>query len=84
MVLKDAIIKGSVSSDRFQLCLAACRYELVHLLLSYGAEVNCYFRVISDTVFPTALQYSLKDRVMLRLLLNRGYQAHKYIVKRVK
>uniref|UniRef100_A0A672JMH0 Ankyrin repeat and SOCS box containing 15b n=1 Tax=Salarias fasciatus TaxID=181472 RepID=A0A672JMH0_SALFA len=49
------------------------RYELVRLLLSYGAEVNCYFRVISDTVFPTALQYCLRDQVMLRLLLNSGY-----------
>ncbi|KAM6895687.1 ankyrin repeat and SOCS box protein 15b [Xenentodon cancila] len=54
------------------------RYELVQLLLSYGAEVNCYFRVISNTVFPTALQYCLRDRVMLRLLLNSGYHAHKH------
>ncbi|KAM9846050.1 ankyrin repeat and SOCS box protein 15b [Aulostomus maculatus] len=57
--------------------IRAERYELVQLLLSYGAEVNCYFRVISDTVFPTALQYSLRDRAMLRLLLNSGYQAYK-------
>ena len=48
-------------------------------MLSYGAEVNCYFRVISNTVFPTALQYCLRDNVMLRLLLNSGYQAHKYV-----
>uniref|UniRef100_A0A673C0E1 Ankyrin repeat and SOCS box containing 15b n=1 Tax=Sphaeramia orbicularis TaxID=375764 RepID=A0A673C0E1_9TELE len=57
--------------------IRAERYELVKLLLSYGAEVNCYFRVISNTVFPTALQYSLKDHVMLRLLLNSGYHAYK-------
>ncbi|XP_054862253.1 ankyrin repeat and SOCS box protein 15b isoform X2 [Amphiprion ocellaris] len=57
--------------------IRAERYELVQLLLSYGAEVNCYFRVISNTVFPTALQYCLRDPVMLRLLLNSGYQAHK-------
>ncbi|MEQ2174683.1 hypothetical protein GOODEAATRI_010264, partial [Goodea atripinnis] len=55
------------------------RYELVKLLLSYGAEVNCYFRVISNTVFPTALQYCLRDQAMLRLLLNNGYQAHKHV-----
>lgn len=55
------------------------RHDLVQLLLSYGAEVNCYFRVISNTLFPTALQYCLRDRVMLRLLLNSGYQAHKYV-----
>ncbi|XP_074554673.1 ankyrin repeat and SOCS box protein 15b [Halichoeres trimaculatus] len=53
------------------------RYELVRLLLSYGAEVNCYFSAICNTQFPTALQYSLKDPVMMRLLLNSGYQADK-------
>ena len=55
------------------------RYELVQLLLSYGAEVNCYFRVISNTLFPTALQYGQRDQIMLRLLLNSGYQAYKYV-----
>ncbi|XP_017158157.1 ankyrin repeat and SOCS box protein 15b isoform X1 [Poecilia reticulata] len=57
--------------------IRAERYELVKLLLSYGAEVNCYFRVINNTVFPTALYYCLRDHDMLRLLLNSGYQAHK-------
>ncbi|XP_070709857.1 ankyrin repeat and SOCS box protein 15b isoform X2 [Pempheris klunzingeri] len=57
--------------------IRAERYELVQLLLSYGAEVNCYFRVITNTLFPTALQYSLRDRVMMRLLLNNGYQVYK-------
>ncbi|CAB1345790.1 unnamed protein product, partial [Coregonus sp. 'balchen'] len=52
-------------------------YELVRLLLSSGAEVNCYFRMISDTVFPTALQYCLRDHMMLRLLLNNGYDVDK-------
>ncbi|XP_069012872.1 ankyrin repeat and SOCS box protein 15b [Embiotoca jacksoni] len=61
----------------FLVALRAERYELVQLLLSYGAEVNCYFRVISNTMFPTALQYCLRDPAMLRLLLNSGYQAHK-------
>ncbi|XP_046878677.1 ankyrin repeat and SOCS box protein 15-like [Hypomesus transpacificus] len=53
------------------------RYELVRLLLSWGADVNCYFTALSDTVFPTALQYCLKDPLMLRLLLNNGYNAEK-------
>ncbi|CAJ1054928.1 ankyrin repeat and SOCS box protein 15b isoform X1 [Xyrichtys novacula] len=53
------------------------RYELVRLLLSYGAEVNCYFNAICNTQFPTALQYCLKDPVMMRLLLNSGYDAYK-------
>ncbi|XP_016371978.1 ankyrin repeat and SOCS box protein 15-like isoform X2 [Sinocyclocheilus rhinocerous] len=51
------------------------KYELVSLLLAYGADVNCVFSVISDTVFPTALQYCLEDEMMLRLLLNNGYHA---------
>ncbi|XP_060892130.1 ankyrin repeat and SOCS box protein 15-like isoform X1 [Labrus mixtus] len=50
------------------------RYEIVKLLLAAKADVNCYFTVVSDTVFPTALQYCLKDEVMLRLLLNNGYK----------
>eukprot|EP00064_Thunnus_orientalis_P007597 superscaffoldBa00000854_g7619 len=65
--------------DPLQCILVAVRaerHELVQLLLSYGAEVNCYFRVISNTLFPTALQYSLRDQIMLRLLLNNGYQAY--------
>ncbi|TNM91297.1 hypothetical protein fugu_019677 [Takifugu bimaculatus] len=53
------------------------RHDLVQLLLSYGADVNCYFRVISNTLFPTALQYCLSDHIMMRLLLNSGYQAYK-------
>ncbi|XP_074481872.1 ankyrin repeat and SOCS box protein 15b isoform X1 [Sebastes fasciatus] len=57
--------------------IRAERHELVQLLLSYGAEVNCYFRALTNTLFPTALQYGLRDRVMLRLLLNSGYQAYR-------
>uniref|UniRef100_A0A3P8N5Z8 SOCS box domain-containing protein n=1 Tax=Astatotilapia calliptera TaxID=8154 RepID=A0A3P8N5Z8_ASTCA len=57
--------------------IRAERFDLVELLLSHGAEVNCYFRVISNTVFPTALQYCFRDHVMLRLLLNSGYHAYK-------
>ncbi|XP_053742767.1 ankyrin repeat and SOCS box protein 15 [Synchiropus splendidus] len=53
------------------------RYEIVKLLLAAKANVNCYFTVLNDTVFPTALQYCLKDEVMLRLLLNYGYDATK-------
>ena len=50
------------------------RYEIVKLLLAAKADVNCYFTVVNDTVFPTALQYCLKDEVMMRLLLNNGYK----------
>ncbi|XP_028810894.1 ankyrin repeat and SOCS box protein 15b [Denticeps clupeoides] len=51
----------------------AGRHELVRLLLGHGADVNCYFRAIINTVFPTALQYCLTDEAMMRLLLNNGY-----------
>ncbi|CAB1323483.1 unnamed protein product [Coregonus sp. 'balchen'] len=53
------------------------RYEIVKLLLSRQADINCYFAVMSDTVFPTALQYCLRDEMMMRLLLNNGYDADK-------
>ncbi|XP_055049334.2 ankyrin repeat and SOCS box protein 15 isoform X1 [Misgurnus anguillicaudatus] len=53
------------------------RYEIVKLLLAKLADVNCYFTVVNDTVFPTALQYCLKDEMMMRLLLNSGYDAEK-------
>ncbi|MFT7799217.1 ankyrin repeat and SOCS box protein 15-like [Arapaima gigas] len=52
-------------------------YEIVRLLLAKGADVNCYFRVVSHTLFPTALQYCLRDEVMMRLLLNGGYDAER-------
>ncbi|XP_042352709.1 ankyrin repeat and SOCS box protein 15 [Plectropomus leopardus] len=53
------------------------RYEIVKLLLAAKADVNCYFTMLNNTVFPTALQYCLKDEVMMRLLLNNGYDAEK-------
>ncbi|CAB1437387.1 unnamed protein product [Pleuronectes platessa] len=53
------------------------RCEIVKLLLAAKADVNCYFTVVSDTVFPTALQYCLKDEVMMRMLLNNGYKVER-------
>lgn len=55
----------------------AGRYEIVRILLASQADVNCYFTEINDTVFPTALQYCLRDEMMMRLLLNGGYDAEK-------
>ncbi|XP_051546403.1 ankyrin repeat and SOCS box protein 15 [Myxocyprinus asiaticus] len=55
----------------------AGRYEIVKMLLAKQADVNCFFTVVNDTVFPTALQYCLKDEMMMRLLLNSGYNAEK-------
>ncbi|XP_073688279.1 dynein axonemal heavy chain 12 isoform X2 [Garra rufa] len=55
----------------------AGRYEIVRILLASQADVNCYFTEVNDTVFPTALQYCLRDEMMMRLLLNGGYEAEK-------
>ncbi|XP_073695010.1 ankyrin repeat and SOCS box protein 15b [Garra rufa] len=76
----EMLLKAGAKSDLDPLrCLLvavrAGKYELVRLLLAYGADVNCIFSVVSDTLFPTALQYCLKDEMMLRLLLNNGYCA---------
>lgn len=43
-------------------------YDLINLLLRYGANVNYYCRV-NTTHFPSALQYALKDEVRRLLLL---------------
>ncbi|CAL8291801.1 unnamed protein product [Boreogadus saida] len=64
--------------DPLQCLLVAVRsgrHDLARLLLLARADANCYFRAVSDTVFPTALQYALKDAAMMRLLLNHGYDA---------
>ncbi|KAM9312570.1 ankyrin repeat and SOCS box protein 15 isoform 1-T1 [Gastrophryne carolinensis] len=52
-------------------------HEIVRLLLDHEADVNCYFMIVNDTHFPTAIQYCLSDEIMLRLLLNNGYDAEK-------
>ncbi|XP_072566075.1 ankyrin repeat and SOCS box protein 15-like isoform X4 [Paramormyrops kingsleyae] len=76
----EMLLNAGARPDRDPLrCLlvairAGC-YKIVRLLLSKQAEVNCYFTAVSDTVFPTALQYCLRDDIMMRLLLNHGYAA---------
>ncbi|CAH6778948.1 Asb14 [Phodopus roborovskii] len=55
-----------------QIALRMGNYELISLLLRHGANVN-YFCRVNPLHFPSALQYSLKDEVMLRMLLNYGY-----------
>ncbi|XP_061590816.1 dynein axonemal heavy chain 12 [Cololabis saira] len=55
-----------------QVALRQGNYELINTLLKYGANVNYYSRV-NTTHFPSALQYALKDEVMLRMILNYGY-----------
>ncbi|XP_068170118.1 ankyrin repeat and SOCS box protein 15-like [Antennarius striatus] len=78
----DILLRSGAKPDLDPLrCLLVAvrsgRYEIVKLLLAAKADVNCYFTAVNDTVFPTALQYCLKDEVMMRLLLNNGYDADK-------
>ncbi|XP_017568190.1 dynein heavy chain 12, axonemal isoform X2 [Pygocentrus nattereri] len=59
-----------------QVALHLGNYELINTLLRYGANVNYYARV-NTTHFPSALQHALKDEVMLRMLLNHGYDVQR-------
>ncbi|KAK2874785.1 hypothetical protein Q8A67_021938 [Cirrhinus molitorella] len=59
-----------------QVALRMGNYELINLLLRYGANVNYYCRV-NTTHFPSALQYALKDEVVLRMLCNYGYDVER-------
>lgn len=59
-----------------QVALRMGHYELISLLLRHGANVN-YFCRVNPLHFPSALQYSLKDEVMLRMLLNYGYDTER-------
>ncbi|XP_066529155.1 dynein axonemal heavy chain 12 [Hoplias malabaricus] len=59
-----------------QVALRLGNYELIETLLRYGANVN-YFCRVNTTHFPSALQYALKDEVVLRMLLNYGYEVQR-------
>ncbi|KAM3914143.1 ankyrin repeat and SOCS box protein 14 [Leptodactylus fuscus] len=59
-----------------QVALRMGNYELVNLLLRHGANVN-YVCKVNPLHFPSALQYALKDEVILRMLLNYGYDVYK-------
>ncbi|XP_077329436.1 ankyrin repeat and SOCS box protein 15 isoform X1 [Lithobates pipiens] len=68
------------NADPLNCLLVAVRsgnHEIVRLLLAHQADVNCYFTTVNDTHFPSAIQYALSDEIMLRLLLNNGYQVEK-------
>ncbi|XP_062401097.1 dynein axonemal heavy chain 12 [Sardina pilchardus] len=47
-------------------------HDLINMLLRYGANVN-YVSRVNPTHYPSALQHALKDEVLLRMLLNYGY-----------
>ncbi|XP_077181605.1 ankyrin repeat and SOCS box protein 14 isoform X1 [Paroedura picta] len=72
LLLEAGALPNQDPVNCLQLALRMGNYELVTLLLCHGANVNYYCRV-NTTHFPSALQYTLKDEVMLRVLLNYGY-----------
>ncbi|XP_061147575.1 ankyrin repeat and SOCS box protein 14-like isoform X2 [Syngnathus typhle] len=59
-----------------QVALRLGNYELIQMLLRYGANVNFYSR-INTTHFPSALQYALNDEVVVRMLCNYGYHVER-------
>ncbi|XP_072239179.1 dynein axonemal heavy chain 12 [Leuresthes tenuis] len=59
-----------------QVALRLGNYELINMLLRYGANVNYYCK-INTTHFPSALQYALKDEVLLRMLCSFGYDVER-------
>lgn len=77
MLLLDAgALPNQDPVNCLQVALRMANYELVNLLLRHGANVNYVCRV-NPLHFPSALQYALKDEVMLRMLLNYGYDVLK-------
>ncbi|NP_001087115.1 ankyrin repeat and SOCS box containing 15 L homeolog [Xenopus laevis] len=65
------------NKDPLNCLLVAVRdgsHEIVRMLLAYKADVNCYFMLVNDTHFPSAIQYALNDEIMLRMLANNGYR----------
>ncbi|KAM6979743.1 LOW QUALITY PROTEIN: dynein axonemal heavy chain 12 [Aplochiton taeniatus] len=59
-----------------QVALRLGNYELMHLLLRFGANVNYYSR-INTSHFPSALQYAMRDQAVLRLVCNYGYKVQR-------
>ncbi|XP_038135596.1 dynein heavy chain 12, axonemal-like isoform X2 [Cyprinodon tularosa] len=59
-----------------QVALRLGNYDLINLLLRYGANVNYYSR-INATHFPSALQSAFKDEVILRMLCHYGYDVER-------
>lgn len=76
MLLDAGAMPNQDPVNCLQVALRQGNYELINMLLRYGGNVNYYSR-INTTHFPSALQYALKDEVMLRMLLNNGYDVQR-------
>uniref|UniRef100_A0AAY4AUN6 SOCS box domain-containing protein n=1 Tax=Denticeps clupeoides TaxID=299321 RepID=A0AAY4AUN6_9TELE len=59
-----------------QVALRIGNYELINMLLRYGANVN-YFSRVNVMHFPSALQYAIRDELVLRMLCNFGYDVRR-------
>uniref|UniRef100_A0A8B9CG61 Ankyrin repeat and SOCS box containing 14 n=1 Tax=Anser brachyrhynchus TaxID=132585 RepID=A0A8B9CG61_9AVES len=75
LLLNAGALRNQDPVSCLQIALRIGNYELMNLLLQHGANVN-YFCRVNTTHFPSALQYALKDEVMLRMLMNYGYEVH--------
>ncbi|XP_075456010.1 ankyrin repeat and SOCS box protein 15 isoform X2 [Ascaphus truei] len=75
MLLKSGANPNKDPLTCLLVAIRAGNHEIVRLLLAHEADVNCYFMLVNDTHFPSAIQHALNDELMLRLLLNNGYQA---------
>lgn len=76
LLLEAGALPNQDPVNCLQVALRMGNYELINLLLRHGANVNYVCRV-NPLHFPSALQYALKDEVMLRMLLNYGYDVLK-------
>uniref|UniRef100_A0A8C4DLT5 Ankyrin repeat and SOCS box containing 14a n=1 Tax=Dicentrarchus labrax TaxID=13489 RepID=A0A8C4DLT5_DICLA len=72
LLLENGAMANQDPLKCLQVALHLGNYELINLLLRFGANVNYYCRV-NTTHFPSALQYALKDELLLRMLCNYGY-----------
>ncbi|XP_074533314.1 dynein axonemal heavy chain 12 [Halichoeres trimaculatus] len=72
LLLENGAMANQDPIKCLQVALRLGNYELINLLLRFGANVNYYCKV-NTTHFPSALQYALKDQVILRMLCNFGY-----------
>ncbi|CAI9587749.1 unnamed protein product [Staurois parvus] len=77
MLLKAGAVPNEDPLNCLLVAVRSGNHEIVRLLLAHQADVNCYFTTVNDTHFPSAIQYALSDEIMLRLLLNNGYQVEK-------
>ncbi|XP_053320319.1 ankyrin repeat and SOCS box protein 15 [Spea bombifrons] len=73
LLLKSGAFPNQDPLNCLLVAVRAGNHEIVRLLLAHKADVNCYFMQVNHTHFPSAIQYALNDEIMLRMLLNSGY-----------